>query len=478
MGRYTGKRCRLLSMFALTASYFIVELVVGHLTNSMALIADSFHMLSDISALIIAFVSVKMAPKSWDKNTYGWARAEVLGALVNAVFLVALCFSITMESLKRFYEPEKIHDPKLILVVGALGLLVNLLGLCLFHEHGGHGHSHGGHAHVTHDRGAHSHISALADRDGEESEKNGQGNLTSVVVQGQNEPHGHSHSNAKDDAAGNLNMRGVFLHVMADALGSVIVIISALIMWLAPVTETGEFTDAWQFAIYVDPALSLIMVMIMMWSVWPLLIESALILLQTVPTHIDIEKLKRKLLENIDGILAVHEFHVWQLAGDRIIASAHIRCLNLSEYMKMAENVKEFFHNEGIHSTTIQPEFVEVNGQGRNVERKSYGVNGLDQESINEDDCVLGCPKAPEMEAPSCQKSKCCVPAKEDSKSGGGSNGLLGTAGGSKSTQNTPTNSRKRPSSFVLNTGDLGEENGEVQIQLTSSFSTSKHDSL
>jgi len=382
-----------------------------------------------------------------------------------------------MESLKRFYEPEKIHDPKLILVVGALGLLVNLLGLCLFHEHGGHGHSHGGHAHVTHDRGAHSHISALADRDGEESEKNGQGNLTSVVVQGQNEPHGHSHSNAKDDAAGNLNMRGVFLHVMADALGSVIVIISALIMWLAPVTETGEFTDAWQFAIYVDPALSLIMVMIMMWSVWPLLIESALILLQTVPTHIDIEKLKRKLLENIDGILAVHEFHVWQLAGDRIIASAHIRCLNLSEYMKMAENVKEFFHNEGIHSTTIQPEFVEVNGQGRNVERKSYGVNGLDQESINEDDCVLGCPKAPEMEAPSCQKSKCCVPAKEDSKSGGGSNGLLGTAGGSKSTQNTPTNSRKRPSSFVLNTGDLGEENGEgIEVSPASrhyDFSTS-----
>ena len=81
MGKYSGKRCRLLSMFGLTTTYFVVELVVGHLTNSMALIADSFHMLSDIAALIIAFVSVKMAPKSWDKNTYGWARAEVLGML-------------------------------------------------------------------------------------------------------------------------------------------------------------------------------------------------------------------------------------------------------------------------------------------------------------------------------------------------------------------------------------------------------------
>ena len=79
MGRYTGKKCRLLSMFGLTLSFFFVEIIVGYVTNSMALIADSFHMLSDIAALIIAFLSVRMAPKSWDKNTYGWARAEVLG---------------------------------------------------------------------------------------------------------------------------------------------------------------------------------------------------------------------------------------------------------------------------------------------------------------------------------------------------------------------------------------------------------------
>lgn len=72
------------------------------------------------------------------------------------------------------------------------------------------------------------------------------------------------------------------------------------------------------------------------------------------------DAIQQRLLENVDGVLAVHEFHVWQLAGDRIIASAHIKCRNLSEYMKIAEQVKEFFHNEGIHSTTIQPEFIDV----------------------------------------------------------------------------------------------------------------------
>lgn len=125
-------RRRLMFMLSLTTLFFFIEITVGYVTNSMALVADSFHMLSDVVALIIAYVSVCMSPKKWSKNTFGWARAEVLGALVNAVFLCALCFSILVESLKRFYAPETIHEAKLILVVGISGLLVNLIGLFLF----------------------------------------------------------------------------------------------------------------------------------------------------------------------------------------------------------------------------------------------------------------------------------------------------------------------------------------------------------
>lgn len=175
-----------------------------------------------------------------------------------------------------------------------------------------------------------------------------------------------------------MNMRGAFLHVLSDALGSVIVVISATIIIVF---------DEWKYRDYMDPALSIILVILILYSVWPLLRESALILLQTVPTHIQVrwyihwldgirlltdslllffvlrmqvDAIQKRLLERVDGVLAVHEFHVWQLAGDRIIASAHIRCRNLSEYMRIAEKVKEFFHNEGIHSTTIQPEFLEI----------------------------------------------------------------------------------------------------------------------
>jgi len=372
----------------MTFGFFLVELIVGYLTNSMALVADSFHMLSDVASIIIAFLSVKMSPKKWSKNTFGWARAEVLGALVNSVFLVALCFSILVESLKRFYEVEPIENPKLLLVVGSVGLLINIIGLFLFHDHGhshgggsgkSHGHSHGGskhdhsHSHLQH---GHSHLSQFASMENDDAypENNKSSNENGKA---------HSKDEAKTTSANQMNMKGVFLHVLADALGSVVVIISALIIWL---------TD-WEYRDYVDPALSVAMVCLIMWSTWPLLQESALILLQTVPTHIQLDDIQRKLISQVDGVLAVHEFHVWQLAGDRIIASAHIRCRNLSDYMKIAEEVKEFFHNEGIHSTTIQPEFTEL----------------PDDSASETDSCALDCPSKDRT----CAASTCCGPSKQ-----------------------------------------------------------------
>jgi len=380
-------------MIALTSGFFIIEITVGYVTNSMALVADSFHMLSDVASIIIAFLSVKMSPKKWSKNTFGWARAEVLGALVNAVFLVALCFSILIESLKRFLEVEEIHDPQLILIVGAIGLGINGIGLLLFHEHGhshgggSHGHSHGGGSHGhSHGNGhnhshlhGHSHLSQLATMDDNENDADYQSPQQSPSLRSKS----HNKEDSKVKSGTQLNMKGVFLHVLADALGSVVVIISALIIWL---------TD-WEYRMYVDPTLSICLVGLIMWTTWPLLQESALILLQTVPTHIQLDDIQRRLVSQVDGVLAVHEFHVWQLAGDRIIASAHIRCRNLSDYMKIAEKVKEFFHNEGIHSTTIQPEFTEL----------------PDESTSETESCALDCPSKDRA----CAASTCCGPSKQ-----------------------------------------------------------------
>lgn len=144
-------RLRLLCMLSLTFGFFVVEVVVSRMTASLSMLSDSFHMLSDVIALVVALVAVRFAEKTHatDKNTFGWIRAEVMGALVNAVFLTALCFTIILEAIERFTEPHEIESPQVVAGVGAAGLLINLLGLFLFHGHagGGHGHSHGGHSH-------------------------------------------------------------------------------------------------------------------------------------------------------------------------------------------------------------------------------------------------------------------------------------------------------------------------------------------
>ena len=154
-------RASFISMIALTLTFFFVEIIVGYATNSMALVADSFHMLSDVVSLFVGYIALRYskAGTTNGRYTFGWARAEVLGALVNAVFLVALCFSIFVEALKRIIIPEAIEQPKLVLLTGAIGLFVNLIGLFLFHQTG-HGHSHGvggSHGHSHGGGGGHSH---------------------------------------------------------------------------------------------------------------------------------------------------------------------------------------------------------------------------------------------------------------------------------------------------------------------------------
>lgn len=409
-----ANRVRLLCMLSLTFGFFIVEVVVSRMTSSLSMLSDSFHMLSDVIALVVALVAVRFAEKtqSTNKNTFGWVRAEVMGALVNAVFLTALCFTIVLEAVERFTEPHEIEHPHVVVGVGAAGLLVNLLGLCLFHGHAGHGHSHGGHSH-----GKKKQRGKLGKKCGDASS----GAETSTLVASHSSPggdarqkneitckdgaevqmNGGAHLDERDherDSTSQLNMRGVFLHVLGDALGSVIVVINALIftfVWTPcppgemcvnpcvndhasdhqhvnhtlvdlsggpsapPVTFAGP---CW--VLYLDPTLCLIMVCILLYTTYPLLKESALILLQTVPKQVNVHRLNERLL-SLEGVLAIHELHVWQLAGSRIIATAHIKCHDPAAYMDVAKRIKDFFHDEGIHATTVQPEFVTVSSESR-----------------------------------------------------------------------------------------------------------------
>lgn len=137
MGRYSGKTCRLILMLVITVIFFVAEIVAGYMGNSIALVSDSFNMLSDILSLCVGLTAARVSRRAGSgRFTYGMGRAEVVGALANAVFLAALCFSVSMESLKRLAMPQAIDDPPLVLIVGSLGLAVNVLGLLIFLDWG------------------------------------------------------------------------------------------------------------------------------------------------------------------------------------------------------------------------------------------------------------------------------------------------------------------------------------------------------
>ncbi|KAI9648017.1 Zinc resistance conferring protein [Ciborinia camelliae] len=143
-----SKSTRILIMLLIDVVFFIVELGVGMWVGSLALMADAFHMLNDIISLAVGLWAVKAARRNTtEKYSFGFLRAEILGAFFNAVFLIALCVSIILEAVGRFVDPPEITEPKLILAVGSFGLASNLAGFFVL---GGHGHSHGpgdGHSH-------------------------------------------------------------------------------------------------------------------------------------------------------------------------------------------------------------------------------------------------------------------------------------------------------------------------------------------
>jgi solute carrier family 30 (zinc transporter), member 1 len=375
-----SKEIRILTLLVIDTSFFLLEVIVGYAVHSLALVADSFHMLNDVFSLLVALWAVKVAKSRGpdSKYTYGWQRAEILGALINAVFLLALCLTIFLEAIQRFFEPQVITNPVMILVVGCAGLVSNIVGLLLFHEHG-HGHDHNyshGHGHgdddeedeIPSDRFDSERLAALIPQNAvqdinettsllqireatlarERAEV--QGNRRRSNSQLSETHFNHFHSKPKDKSRGSrgsLNMKGVFLHVMGDALGNIGVIATALFIWK---------TDySWKY--YMDPVISLVITVIIFSSALPLCKLSSSILLQGVPQNVNADEVKFD-VASLPGVVDIHDLHIWILKEDLFIATMHVSVsLDEEEFMELAQKIRACLHGHGIHSTTIQPEF-------------------------------------------------------------------------------------------------------------------------
>jgi len=202
---------------------------------------------------------------------------------------------------------------------------------------------------------------------------------SSVSTPGSQGPmHGHSHG-------GSMNMKALVLHVLGDALGNVGVIATGLIIWLT----------SWEFKYYCDPIISLVITAIIFYSALPLVRSTSFILLQGVPSEVSLEDVRSAILD-VEGVLSVHELHIWQLSETKIIASVHVTASRKVDFMPVASKIREILHQRGIHSSTIQPEYPPI--------RDAIAEESM--KSSQNTSCLISCP--PDR---ACNADQACCPS-------------------------------------------------------------------
>ncbi|KAF7309896.1 hypothetical protein MIND_00361900 [Mycena indigotica] len=346
---------KLALVLVIAICFFIAEIAVGFRTKSLALIADAFHYLNDIVAYAIAFIaaSVRFPPFSsfrlftvtsqlQDKGhdtvgfTYAFHRAELVGAFFNGVFLLALALSILLQSVERFINIEPVKTPVLIMIVGCVGLFLNIVSVLVVHDHGGH--SHGPQSSPAEGHG-YSHgsevvtVNALADvhiRDGVHAQ------------------HHHTLFPPAVLPNKNLGLFAVLIHLFGDAVNNVGVIISGVLIW--------QLHSPHRF--YADPAVSLGISLIIFASAIPMTLRAGRILLEAAPVELDLDKVQEDLLAH-ERVLAVHDLHVWMLSQKLTLASLHV-CVpygtSLEEWEQTERSLQHCFSAYGVNHVTMSPE--------------------------------------------------------------------------------------------------------------------------
>lgn len=291
----------LLGFLVLNLSFAFVELFYGVWTNSLGLISDSFHMFFDCTGLLAGLVATVIT--KWRANetfSYGYVRAEVLAGFINGLFLLFISFFIFSEAVERLVEPPEVKHERL-LVVSILGFLVNLVGIFVF-QHGGAGHNH------SHD----------------------------------DHGHGHGHSHGGQDSQ---IMKGVFLHILADTLGSVGVIVSAILMHLF----------GWMIA---DPICSIFIAILIAISVGSLVSESVAILMQRQPKELD-QKLPEcyNKVTQLHGVLGVQEPHFWTLCSNYYAGGIKLEVRKDADHKYVIAHTQMIFRAVGVNQLYVQLEY-------------------------------------------------------------------------------------------------------------------------
>ncbi|MFH1765053.1 MAG: cation diffusion facilitator family transporter [Gemmatimonadota bacterium] len=273
-----AQRGRMRWVLWITAGFMVAEVVGGVLSNSLALLADAGHMFTDVGAIALSLVAMRLAQRPPSpKKTYGYVRLEILAALINGAALLFIAAVILKEAWGRFQSPPDVNAP-LMLVVAAVGLGVNVTGAALLHRHAGE----------------------------------------------------------------NLNVRGAYLHVLGDLLGSIGAITAGILI----------MTKGWMMA---DPIISVVIAVLILFGAWRLVREATDVLLEAAPPGLDVEELVEN-LRAIDGLEELHDIHVWTLTSGFVAMSGHGVIDDLNMHRRILDEINERLNNWGISHVTFQLE--------------------------------------------------------------------------------------------------------------------------
>uniref|UniRef100_A0A0V0JCF4 Proton-coupled zinc antiporter SLC30A5 n=3 Tax=Schistocephalus solidus TaxID=70667 RepID=A0A0V0JCF4_SCHSO len=344
---------RIFIFLCLNLSFTFVELFYGVWTNSLGLISDGFHMLFDCAALVMGLYASVVGRWKPDRIfSFGFHRAEILSGFVNSLALLIIAGSIAINALLRIQQPPDINTDRLM-AVSVGGLLVNLVGIFALghaHSHGGggsHGHSHGGGTH-SHSHGlGHNHSHSALHGPSHDSD-----HCATVVKIPHTSANGGLHSQhdneaceIAEDASTDSNLRGVYLHVLADTLGSVGVIISSYF-----VANYG-----WNIA---DPICSLFISGAILYSALPLVVETIYVLALRAPNSFhpaNPDRVIQKVL-GLDSVLEVINPCIWKSTEDTVCCSLRVRLADEASEQLVLAQIKEALRHARISHLTVQLE--------------------------------------------------------------------------------------------------------------------------
>lgn len=280
----------------ITVGVMVLEIAVGFLSRSLALLADAGHMATDAAALGMSLFACWIARQPATRTkTYGFYRTEILTAFLNGLTLWLIVAWIVYEAIRRFFHPPVVQAP-MMLVTAVIGLAANLGCAWLL----------------------------------------------------------------RPSQAQNLNLRGAYLHVLLDAVGSVSVIGAAGVIW----------TTGWSLA---DPLASLLVCAGILWGSWNLIHQSVNILLEGAPSHINVVEMMR-ILKAVPGVRHVHDVHVWTITSGMEAMSGHVVVQDLHRGREMLKKLNGLLCDRfGIHHATLQ---LETEEEAIKLEGPIYGKEG------------------------------------------------------------------------------------------------------